>query len=600
MSEPKDHTQRPLHALAVDLSLFTSGQIRELISQVKDVSIGVGSYREIFSREAKARELNGEKIFADTLQVLFLISDMSLRSGDIKKPFQPSSWVGNSRSPIPDDFTDEQIAQLDLAIAHLSDPRIVARLSDVVWVKLKRVASARGAIDAYLQAAKDDRMMEMERFWCLERAFRLAKQISSKKQWTECEKVFGEFRENPALYERLSIDLLSLAQTFTIIEPKTLAEEARRLAQAVGGQDPHQAKELALIASTVFTKLGDKNAAADCHRKTAEVFLAIAKQMDALNSISFIEEAIEALRRAGAPKAEIQELNKMLTTKGQESAAQMKRIEGPRIDFTDTVQAARKLIEGVPPIEALAKLAFQFPILGHDEYKAQVEQSIKDHPLMYLIEAKHITRDGRQYTRRASFMSDDPKERKESLDTEIATAMAPQIEAVTRFCLIPALREVHCASRDLVALFNIISHRPIVPPGRAEFFLSGIQAGLEGDFLEAAHILIPQLENALRFILEARGLVVTSLDSENLHSEMSLNRIFGQYRKEIVALLGSEDLVYMMESFLCSKAGENFRNELSHGLVSNPHDYRFAVTWWLALHLLFRLKFPDAEEEINR
>lgn len=583
--------------LVIDGSLFSSGRVSELILQVKDVSIGVASYQQTFAQEAKVQEQNGHKGIADTLHVLYLVCDFWLRSEDTKNPFQPRSWIGNARSPIPNDLSEDQVFQLGVAIDHISDARMVARLADVVWTRLKKVEFARRAVNAYLQSAKDDRMMEMERFWNLERAFRLAKQIGAKELYSECVNVFKEFQKDDALYDRLNIALLSLAQFLPIMEPEDLANEARRLAQKVALEDPPSAKDLNVIAATAFRKIGNEKAAEECYRSTADSYLEISKKMDALTSSSFIEEAIEALRLAKAPKSEIQALNKLLTQRGKESLKQMKRIESEKIDFTDTVRAAKKLIEGLAPIDALVKLAFQFPILSYAEHKAEVEKSIKDHPLMYLISAKYISGGGRQYSRRSSFMSDDPEVRKEAFDTEIAASMARYIEAIVRFCLIPALRELHWTSNDFMRLYNIVANRPIVPPERAEFFFLGIKAGIEGDFLEAGHILIPQIENSLRFLLEARGLVVTSLDSENLHSEMSLNKIFEIHRKELVGMLGSEDLVYIMESFLCSKSGQNFRNELSHGLVNNSQDYRFALAWWLTVYLLFLLKFPDSSEK---
>jgi hypothetical protein len=596
MPTENDHTKRPVHELKIVPSLFRSGAISALLSTVSDLCIGVKSYREVLSMEARAHETAGNHDEADTLQALFLIIDMSLNSGDSRKPFVPSSRIGNMRSPIPEDFTDDQIASLAEGATHLSDPIIRARILDVVWIRLRRIEAAKTSISEYLNAARDSRLMEMERFWSLERAFRLTKQIKFKDAWPECEKVFAEFREDPALYERLSIDLLALAQTFPIIEPRVIADEAKRLAESHGPDDPFKAKELSLIAATIFQKLDDKVAAGDCHRKVAGYFLAMADHVDAMNAPNFIEEAIEALRRAGAKREEIQEMNRLLIHKGQEAASQMKQIEGPKIDFTEAVKTARKVVEGLAPLDALKRLADEFPILKRATFEAGVRESMRKHPLQYLIQATHLTAAGRQYSRRASFTSDDPKVQQKAVDTEIAAAMSPELEAVTKYCLIPALQDVHWPSRDLVTLLNVLSHRPMVPPGRAKFYFSGIEAGLEGRFLDAAHILIPQLENSLRYLLEARGHVVTTLKSENLHSEMSLNMLFDNYRKEIAEMLDSDDLAYLMESFLCAKEGQNFRNELSHGLVSNPHDFRFAFAWWLAVHLIFRFKFVDEPE----
>jgi hypothetical protein len=274
----------------------------------------------------------------------------------------------------------------------------------------------------------------------------------------------------------------------------------------------------------------------------------------------------------------------------------MKRIEGPRVDFTNQVKAAKEFVRGLAPLEALKKVALQFPILSYSEHKAEVEESIRKHPLMHFIGAKRITDQGRQYSRRTSFMTDDEDERKLAMDTEIWASMAMHHEMLTRFSLLPALSEIYWTTKDLVQLGNEISYRPIVPPDRAKIFYLGIEAGLRGEFCQSAHILIPQLENSLRFLLEARGLSVTQLGSNLLHNEMLLNPLFKTYRRELGELFESPDLVYTIESFLCCKSGENFRNEMAHGLIAKANDHRFAFAWWLTVYLLFIMKFPEPSE----
>lgn len=121
------------------------------------------------------------------------------------------------RSPTPGDFTEEQVIRLDEAAIHIIDPDLLARVYDVVWIKLKRHEAAKRAIDAYLMAAKDPRYMEIFRFDRLKRAFRLAKQIKAKDKYQECEKVYAEFKEMPKLFKVLAVNLFSLAQEFKTI-----------------------------------------------------------------------------------------------------------------------------------------------------------------------------------------------------------------------------------------------------------------------------------------------------------------------------------------------------------------------------------------------
>jgi hypothetical protein len=596
MSSNEDHTKRPLTELQIDLSLFTSGTVEELVSSVSDVSVGVASYREVFTREARLAENNAQHNHADTLQVLYILIDMTLKPDDVSQPFHPSSWIGNARSPIPNDFTDEQISQVEKSLSHVNDPRLLARLADVAWVKLKSIDAANRAITAYLEASCDSKSMELERYWFLERALRLAKQINSAEQMQKCEAIFHSFMNDQTLFSRLDIELLSLSKSMGVLDNGVIAEAAYAHGVKKLEEDPHGAEQLLQLAASLYFKAGDKAKASDCHRKVADRYLEIAKETDALTSISFIENGIEALKKAGASKVELQEVNKFLTQRGKESIAQMKRIEGPKVDFSNQVRAAREFVSGLTPMEALRRVALQFPVLSYSAHKTSVEESIRKSPLMHFIGAKHISDKGRQYSRRPSFLSDNQEEQQLAMDTEVWASMALDHQMLTKFSLIPALSSVHWTTKDMVQLANEVSSRPIIPPDRSELFYSGIKLGLEGRFCEAAHILIPQLENSLRFLLEAMGHNVSQLGNDLLHNEMLLNPLFKNYRKVLVDLFESDDLVFVMESFLCLKSGENFRNEMAHGLISNANDFRFAFAWWLVVYLIFILKFPDAQE----
>ena len=49
----------------------------------------------------------------------------------------------------------------------------------------------------------------------------------------------------------------------------------------------------------------------------------------------------------------------------------------------------------------------------------------------------------------------------------------------------------HNISLDDVSEF--LKYSPLIPPGRVTFFTIGILAGLQGRFIEALHVLVPQL-----------------------------------------------------------------------------------------------------------
>ncbi len=60
-------------------------------------------------------------------------------------------------------------------------------------------------------------------------------------------------------------------------------------------------------------------------------------------------------------------------------------------------------------------------------------------------------------------------------------------------------------SKELLSELILSTHSSFVPEGREVFFIDGIYNGFENNFLFSSHILIPQIENSLKHIIEING-----------------------------------------------------------------------------------------------
>ena len=146
----------------------------------------------------------------------------------------------------------------------------------------------------------------------------------------------------------------------------------------------------------------------------------------------------------------------------------------------------------------------------------------------------------------------------------------------------------------------LVNANPFVQSSRVPIFLRGLHAGLMGDTMMAVHLLVPQLENALRFVLNQHGVDTANIDSEGLEQNKALGKLLEF--PELRQLLG-DDLIFELRGVFCEKSGFNFRNRLAHGRVSAGDCSSVAAinAWWLILricsvfHLMVRGdKKPDA------
>jgi hypothetical protein len=99
----------------------------------------------------------------------------------------------------------------------------------------------------------------------------------------------------------------------------------------------------------------------------------------------------------------------------------------------------------------------------------------------------------------------------------------------------PAREQINSEHQvEVDAFLPIVSDNPFVPAGREYIYARGLHAGLSGDFLVAAHLLILQLEPSRRYLLFNRGVLTSGLDSQGIQEERNLNMLL--YLPELKAI----------------------------------------------------------------
>lgn len=142
----------------------------------------------------------------------------------------------------------------------------------------------------------------------------------------------------------------------------------------------------------------------------------------------------------------------------------------------------------------------------------------------------------------------------------------------------------------------IVNNSPFVPQGRQFIFARGLLAGIQGDFLISTHLLIPQMENSLRYILKQNGATTTKInDQTGVEEELDLKATLEKH--ELTDILG-EDIVFDLKGLLIERMGHNLRNHFAHGLLSQSQCYSHPAMylWWLTLKLCILPLTPNLQE----
>jgi hypothetical protein len=148
-------------------------------------------------------------------------------------------------------------------------------------------------------------------------------------------------------------------------------------------------------------------------------------------------------------------------------------------------------------------------------------------------------------------------------------------------------------------VYELIARSKFIAKERLSIYTRGLYHGFRGNFLEAVHILVPQIENCLRHILNTHGKITAKL-AEELQKEMSLQSYFNHLRSIL-----HEDLIFELEGLLNEAFGENLRNNMAHGLAETSifnDSYIGLHTWWLALKMSLHIErfiIKDAKSSLK-
>lgn len=142
-------------------------------------------------------------------------------------------------------------------------------------------------------------------------------------------------------------------------------------------------------------------------------------------------------------------------------------------------------------------------------------------------------------------------------------------------------------SKDLVSTMIVNYESPFIPEDREYFFIEGIYHGFKNNFVLASHILIPQIENSLKNLIELNGRNTTKL-TEEIQNDNTLGSILRvEENNKMLDRICDRDLIIELNNYLVNGNSVNFRNRLCHGLISPfETDYYGIYLWWLTLKMV--------------
>lgn len=568
---------------------------RDVIAECprKDVS----RLTSAFVERSNAAEVAGDEATLRAYRFLAQVCSMELAEEESGEIFRPTVVLAGGRSLAVDDLSSEDLDALSGLRSEVSEPDLLARILDILWVRRNDHQAARDGVDAYLAAAQ--RLEDPDNWWLCAQRFKRAIHLAAAlgkggtalfdRAVATVEQTLDRYHGDDASF--LSETLMGLLQQYERGDAAKYAAYAEKAAlRAEAEPNNLKARQYWLAKARWHAIAGQTDEERAARRRFAETYIQDADREMKSSSPSFLRasnhllHAIEAFRRIPGSRTRADQLRDRLADYQGRGLAELKPLE-TKFDHTPLVEQAQKHVSGKPFLEALFALATIGGSPNRQRLRKEAEQLAQVAPFHHLAALAKLDSEGRPVARRPPIDPSHPEEAAEGIRAEMLQHAAIERGARVQAIIDPArrviLREHHFTDADFAP---IVQASPLVPPGREGIVARGLAAGLHGDFLVASHLLMPQLENSIRTLLQQAGAQVVTIDDQGLQRLRTLNQLL--FLDQMNRLFG-EDLTFELQGLLVEEFGANLRNRLAHGFLSHAEFYapEPIYAWWLTLRL---------------
>jgi hypothetical protein len=576
--------------------------LRSLEEDTTETEFGFARGR-IFKRAAELYRISRNEAAARRCAALAALFDFMLVKRGSRRDaghgrFHPMWESGGQAYPHVEAFTPEALDAVAAELESSSNPIHRSRCADFLWERRPHHTDARQAVEAYLAAAD----LYMANGWhdqvcdALDRAAELSLRLGDQGLVARAKAVafrlaatLVEARQHPEV--RWAIDGL---ETLVAFERRLIDDERSEIAQlAEQGAtfyadegDQHIERSFLGILAKVKETLRRPAAAREAQRRSAETYVAEADRAESsLGAVLFLKEAIQAYADLGE-SARIETLKRRLAVEVTASESESVTISTDvRIPTAPLHDWLAQLLAGSLE-EALAMLMVTL-VPNTDSVRAQAQRLRQRFPLQHMVTKMKF--EGQRIVGTAD--SDVTHEDMSLMECYALDLSLSDIQLGLALDKLEAEKGLNPES-----LMSFLRKGELFDHDTLDMVGTGVERYFAKDYVSALHVLVPQLEDAIRSFLGKLELATTSFD-RGLTREKPLDVVLEtpQLREGL-----GENLATYLEVLLVRPEGRNLRNRTGHGLVKRSDCTRNNVQRILHCFLSlvrFAVVQPDVDSE---
>ncbi len=497
--------------------------------------------------------------------------------------YGPLAILGNDNgtvtiTPSLDKVTPEMIAYWEKRATEVNHPILKARYADLVWDFSEKVTGkkpnyklALQVIESNLEIAKN-KLHKYNRAAVikLERALDLSIALNQPDKITETKKLIFDFENETAEIDKpgswgIAYDLL--------MDKKGLLDVAE-IQQIISNLE----SRLSQILSDKSIYLTNPFTVEACALRLANYYRSQQIQSDLERVLTDIERVYMEIDPASSPNSifSLEKLQKMYFEYGlmehekrilrlvEQAGSQrlhgMQTVKVPiKFDVKEVDDFIEKLTSGNLK-KAVANIV-SYHVPRRNKIEQEIKDLIKQAPLTFTLKESLVDETGRKIAEIGSIDSDPEGKIINHIRRNLS------FEAWILNKSIDSLFKKH--ELDLNKILDFLYESPVYLEERRKIISRGIQAYIEKDYIVALSVLIPQIENIFRTMLNNVGhpilkpnRITGGLDFISLDSLLAAEPLENIYNKDFTAYF---------RILLTDPRGLNLRNDVCHGIPLAHH-----------------------------
>ena len=527
------------------------------------------------------------EVFWETMAFAFRDNDFDRDgSDDYFKPYYTGQRDSGEGYEFPDssEITEDCYKYWQERATTVKHPVLKYRYSMLCWEFGKKVrefeanpAMAKLAIDSCITIAEKKLYFDIYTFPKLIQTLKVAKEINDKESIERVKDVFLIFEDEiaedskPGLWGYSYDIFIATKSNNDLIDEATelaiISSLEDRLSRLIKANDPWRAEHAALRLAQYYSKENDDRKVVDVIGKYGECFLGIIEKGSGLQQ-AFWYKKLYDIYIAFNLKSEAALIFSKIQSVGEKIKSEMKttevKVDLPK-DYHENNRIFLEEITAGGPQKALKRIAGHY-LIRKTKIESEVEAN-KDKFIHWHIASTNILGFNGVPIAKVGTIDND-------FDGHVIKTMGEYLGFYAVFfreCLEYFFEKYPDFSVNDIIEYLYLS--PIFHNSKKEFFKKGIEAYLNKDYMTFIHLIIPQIEDAIRNFSQFLGCSIIKINRYGGYHYKNFDELLRE--DKVIEALGRDYVSYFQVLFT-NQRGWNLRNIICHG-ISPIESFNYSV-----------------------